>query len=298
MAAPTELFVGRRPFASVRAAVDAYKALPLAERCAPGGVVLTIAGGTYPEGLHLGREDSGCHAAAPLILRADPFDRTQVVFHGGVEIPLGAFRRSVWRASASETVWQADLRSVPGGTELAASSGDFQQGWVCANANGSRTEFFFGGTAMTLARHPNKQEGSEAWQYMRQGAVLSRRSFAAGTDDTADGRAVAPDPPWAAANESEGLWAQGFFSWDWADSFVKVAQVSRSTQQRPPIVDIERPPAYPLKSGSRYILLNSKALLDVSPATDPLRSHRHLFGGMPITHRTGCLNTGSRRVLH
>lgn len=84
---------------------------------------------------------------------------------------------------------------------------------------------------MTLARHPNKQAGSGTWQYLRQGEVRSARSFAAGTDDTAGGRAVAPDPPWAAAGESEGLWAQGFFSWDWADSFVKVSRVSRPAQR-------------------------------------------------------------------
>jgi hypothetical protein len=118
---------------------------------------------------------------------------------------------------------------------------------------------------MTLARHPNKMQGTGTWQYMRQGEVLSARSFAAGTDDTMDGQPVPADPPWAnISGEGEGLWAQGFFSWDWADSFVSVSQVHTAQQGQQPVIDIDAAPPYPLHKGSRYLLLNSKALLDAA----------------------------------
>jgi hypothetical protein len=76
------------------------------------------------------------------------------VLHGGVEVPAVAFRRSARRGAANETVWRADLGSVPGGAALAASSAAFHTGWVCANANGSRAEFFFGGAAFLLCFRP------------------------------------------------------------------------------------------------------------------------------------------------
>jgi hypothetical protein len=153
-----ELFVGHssssstsneRRFATVRAAVAAIHTLPRSVRCASGGVTITITGGVHSGGIGLMSEDSGCDTSTPLVIRADPADSTPVVVHAGIEVPPGAFRKAARLQHTNLTVWKADLGALAGGQELAASSGNFQRGWVCANANGSRSEFFFGGQVNT-----------------------------------------------------------------------------------------------------------------------------------------------------
>ena len=116
---------------------------------------------------------------------------------------------------------------------------------------------FFGGKAMTLARYPNKEAGSEIWQYLRQGDSLSNSSFAAGTDDTTGDKPIAASliTEWRA--ETDTLWAHGFWSWDWADSFVKVSSVGSDGS----VQLAGGAPAFGLKTGSRYLMTNAKSLV-------------------------------------
>jgi hypothetical protein len=101
--------------------------------------------------------------------------------------------------------------------DLAKTTSNFATGWTCANGN--RTELFFGGRAMTLARYPNKETGSEIWQYLRQGDSLTNSSFAAGTDDTTGDKPIAASLSAQWRTETDTLWAHGFWSWDWAGEY-------------------------------------------------------------------------------
>ena len=232
-ALPLELFVdaergygdsatggAEAPFSSLGDAVAAVRAVPRAQRCAGGGATVTIAGGVYGGSANhfsLTDADSGC-PGAPVVFRAAPGDSRPVVVHAGAPVPPSAFSKDSTTPSGL-TIWKADLGAL-GLAELAKTSGHFRKGWNCANGN--RTELFFGGNAMTLARHPNKAAGSATWQYLRQGATISPTSFDPGTDDTTGGKPVDPTP-WA--KEAGDLWVHGFWSWDWADSFAKVTRI-------------------------------------------------------------------------
>ena len=110
---------------------------------------------------------------------------------------------------------------------------------------------------MTLARYPNKETGSEIWQYLRQGDSLSDTSFAAGTDDTTGGKPIAASLSAQWRTETDTLWAHGFWSWDWADSFVKIASLGGDGS----VHLAGSAPHFGLKQGSRYVMINAKSLV-------------------------------------
>jgi hypothetical protein len=244
-------------FRDVASAVAAMRALPREQRC---GATVTIAGGIYTgeaNAFRLTEDDSGC-AGDPVVYRADPNDPEPVVLSGGAQIEPSAFKIG-GHTSSGLPIWEVDLAPL-GLSGLASTSAQFHTGWVCANGN--RTELFFGGNAMVLARHPNKHNDG-TWQYLRQGASLSTTTFTAGTDDTAAGANISADAAWLKGLGSDGsAWVHGFFSWDWADSFAPVKAVRSDPSDHGVSVDLEVAPAYGLKPGSRYLFLNSMSLLD------------------------------------
>jgi hypothetical protein len=245
----------QRPFRTVGAAVAAIRSLP--KQCGTSGslaVRVTIAGGLYggpDNSLELDALDSGC-AETPVIFRADPGDPVPVTLHGGAALSPASFRRA--GTIRGRTVYSVDLRSL-GLAELARSSSNFQTGWSCAN--GERTELFFAGVPMHLARHPNISPDG-VWQWMRQGATVNSSSFEPGTNDASSGEPVHVDLQWAG---ERSMWAHGFWSWDWADEFVAVSSVGGSDANATTI-QLRAAPKYGLKRGSRYMLLNGLSLLD------------------------------------
>ena len=104
--------------------------------------------------------------------------------------------------------------------------------------------------------------GTQVWQYLRQGETLNATSFAVGTDDTAGGKAIT-DEPWI-TELGNHTWVHGFFSFDWADTFLPVKAVSSSNNGTVATVHVQLAtvPHYGLRAGSRYLFLNSKSLLD------------------------------------
>jgi hypothetical protein len=123
-------------FLSVGDAVAAVRGLPRAQRCAPGGVTVTIAGGVYGgehNRLDLGAADSGC-PGTPVVYRAAPHDSIPVLLHGGASVPPSAFKKEGTKTSSGLTVWSADLANL-GLAALAETSANFNLGWVCGNGN-------------------------------------------------------------------------------------------------------------------------------------------------------------------
>ena len=234
---------------SISDAVDAIRNLPASQRAM--GVVVTIAGGDYmgvSNHLTLGPSDSGLRHA-PIIFQADADDPVPVKMHGGINIPPPAFERA-GTAPNGLPIWRADLK----GLGLTRLTSFFNTGWTCANGN--RTEMFFQGQPMTLARHPNK-DGSGVWQYFRVGSV-SDDEFGAGTDDTTS-KPVPADAPWL--NDSHSLWVHGFWNQDWQDTFEKVGSVVSNSSGL--FYRLAEPgTAIRPAAGARYVLLNAKSLLD------------------------------------
>ena len=258
-----------RPFGTLAAAIMAVRTLPQRQRC---GLVVTIAGGVYggvDNLFRLTEADNGC-VGQPIVYRADPNSNESVVLHGGAEIPPTSFKANGSTTSGLK-VWAADLAEVGLGA-LAATSGSFLPGWfpgpapARSCANGNRTELFFGGHAMTLARHPNKKAGAATldqgiWQYLRVSAhgLMTPTLFKIGTDDT-DGKKPPADAPFL-HDLGRQTFAHGFWSFDWADSFAPVKSVTANSSGA--FVELATAPAFgPPKIGARFVLMNSKSLLD------------------------------------
>lgn len=254
------------PFRSLQAAQTAIRDLPRSARCR--GVTVTIHPGVYShtEPLSMGSLDSGCSATAPIIYQAAAQQPNSVRIDGGVRVPSESFK-----PVAGKPFLQAILPSgVP------ASTG-FNRGWQ--NCTGcKRTELFFGSAEslqpMVEARHPNVgPDGTCRW--MRQGKVINSTTFEAGTE----GGAPTNVSQWASA---QGLWAHGFWHYDWADTYERVLSISPSpsTMSGATANDwsytIDRAPHYGLAEGSRYYLVGALELLD-SPGEYMITNDRVYF---------------------
>jgi hypothetical protein len=113
---------------------------------------------------------------------------------------------------------------------------------------------------MVEARHPNiGPDGTCRW--MRQGKVINSTTFEAGTE----GGAPTNVSQWANA---QGLWAHGFWHYDWADTYERVLSISPSssianeTPANEWVYTIDRAPHYGLAAGSRYYVVGALELLD------------------------------------
>ena len=101
---------------------------------------------------------------------------------------------------------------LPGGKKL---FGGFLQpdnpgGNTMGRCTSHQAELFFGGNAMTLARYPNKSpEGKTQW------LKISKVNDVQGEFQVADENVL----NWA---EEPDAWIHGYWSYDWADSYLQV----------------------------------------------------------------------------
>lgn len=59
------------------------------------------------------------------------------------------------------------------------------------------------------------------------------------------------------SGRADCTWRCSFWTWDWADSFVKIQSIAPNGT-----IELDAAPPYGLKQGSRYLMTNAKALLD------------------------------------
>lgn len=235
-----------RPLASPQQAQKRILAAKQSGALASGGATVYLRAGTYrlKESWNLAAEDSGTEQA-PIVYRA--LEGETVRLSGSVS--LSGFKAVVdpkvlaqLEESARAKVVQLDLRSL-GITRYGSLTGQ-----------GKRPELFFNGRPMTLARWPNRD-------YLRVGDLKGQKTIAMwgtirGTKDgkfTYDG-----DRPnrWKAERE---VWLYGFWFWDWADSYQRVASID--TQNR--VFTIAPPDShYGYRKGQRYYALNLLSEID------------------------------------
>ena len=119
--------------------------------------------------------------------------------------------KTAWRA-VNENVYSVDLLAL--GAEKSWFGGFLQPDNPGGNTMGRCTshqaELFFGGNAMTLARYPNKSpEGKTQW------LKISKVNDVQGEFQVADENVL----NWA---EEPDAWIHGYWSYDWADSYLQV----------------------------------------------------------------------------
>lgn len=187
-----------------------------------------------------GGQDGGT-AQYPITYTSAPGARVRLM--GGPSIPASA-----WRPYKG-SILQADLG--PQGLNLA------QYGFGSLAAGGLGTcddtgmEFFWNNTPMTLARWPNIAANG-TWQWANIATVDSALAFT--TDST---RALS----W---NNQPNAWVHGYWSFDWADSYVAIANVTAVNGGTAAQITVSSstPPLYGFEAKARFMGVNMLSELD------------------------------------
>ncbi len=121
-------------------------------------------------------------------------------------------------------------------------------------SSGSRPELYFNGKPMTLARWPN-----EGW--LRTGELKGEQPFAVWgvVPGNYDGRFTFDYDRADRWKDERDLWLYGYWFWDWADGYERVASVDLENR-----VLTTTPPyhGYGFRSNQRYRVVNALAELD------------------------------------
>jgi len=243
------------PLRTVEGAQEAVRAYRQANGLPRGGVTVWLRGGVYSQRrtLHFTAEDGG-KEGAPVVYKAYPAE--SVLFSGGQEIrfePLGNSNIKARIRAPHDQIVQADLK--------AQGVDDF--GSRKATGFGRATqpaplELFFNGEPMTLARYPNDQ------QWMRIVSVPQTGDTAFGGDERTGqgvryGRFVYAEDRVAGWLKNDEIWLQGYWTWDWADSFVKVERIDVAKKE---FILCEPHGAYGYSPDHRYFAMNILEELD------------------------------------
>lgn len=237
--APTD---GDGPFATLERARDEIRAVKARDGLLDGGITVYLRGGVYPREatFELTAEDGGA-PNAPVVYRAYDDERPRLM--GGRVVD--GFRpvtdpavRARFQEDARENVVELDLTALG-----IADYGALKRRAFGRNPMPAPLELFFDGIPMQLARWPNDD-------WTRIAAVPDGRhggNFAYEGDRPAG---------WADADD---IWLQGYWYWDWADSFERVAAIDREAR----IVTTAEPHGvYGYRERARFYFLNVLEELD------------------------------------
>ena len=262
-----------QPVATLARARDLVRAARAAGKVAADGATVWVHGGRYElaQPLEFTAADSG-RLIAPVVYRAAAGEA--VTLSGARTVPAFApvtdadvLARLV--PAARGQVVQADLKAL-GLTEL---------GHPVAVAQ--RLELFYDDQPMTLARWPNagfaKVAGvSDAEPMKVHGISGSKRGVL-----TYEGERPAR---WAAEPE---LWLHGYWFWDWADSFMKVAAIDAAAK-RLTLAPPEH--GYGYRAGQRFYALNALCELDAPGEWYVDRARGVLYFWPPAAGKRACVS--------
>jgi hypothetical protein len=244
-----------KPFATLEAAREAVRKLKADGQLPRGGLTVWLHGGdhTRTNTLSLATADSGT-PDAPITWRAYSDEAPRL---------LGGRRLSGWRpvsdatmlarlaASARGKVVECDLRAL-GITDF----GEMKSRGFARPTTPAHCELFFDGKPMTLARWPNEGE----WEKLAGFPEGSGQGDSHGGQigKLEGGFLYAGDRP-AAWKDTSDLWVHGYWSWDWANSYERVASLDpaqRLVKTAPPYGQ------YGFRKGQRFCFLNILEELD------------------------------------
>lgn len=271
---PTELFVApggsdtspgtvRKPLKTLEGARDALRRLRRDGRISQEGAVVTVRAGTYTltRSFSLFAEDSGTPAGR-ILYRAAP--GANVRLQGGKSV-------SGWRAVADPAVLarldppargrvlQADLKA-----QGIADFGALKRRGMGVPGAVAGLELFCDEDPMPLAAWPN----GDGWAATAAGA---EGRFTVDTDRIAR---------WAAAPD---LWVHGYWTYDWADSYEKVAAVDVAKKE---LATVAPHGVYGYQPKRRYRVLNLLEELD-APGEWYLDRERGLLYFWPPSEKPG-----------
>lgn len=245
------------PFRTPERARDAVRALKQANGLPRGGITVYFRKGIYPveHTVSFTADDSGTEKS-PIIYRACPDE--EVRFTGGRAVtnfePLTDPEALSRIAKVYHPhIFQADLNSL-GITDY----GTLKPTGFGRKIEPSAMELFFNGQPMTLARYPNDNE----WMHIAS-VPQTGDSIFGGDERTGRGvhrgRFAYQENRPSKWLKNDDIWLQGFWTWDWADSYVKVGRIDAARKEF-----ILQPPhgVYGYSPEQRYYALNIMEELD------------------------------------
>lgn len=244
-----------KPFATLERARDAIRGLQQNSKLPPRGLTVWLRGGDFvrTNALELTAADSGT-AAAPITWQAYGEERARLI--GGRTLtgfaPVtdpGVLNR--FDAPVRAHVQVLDLQAQ-GITEF----GEMKSRGFSRASTPAHCELFFGGRPMTLARWPN--EG--AWEKIAGFPETAGKGDDHGgkIGDLPGGFLYTGERPrrW---QDTTDLWVHGYWAWDWANSYERVAELDRDRhflRTAPPHG------LYGFRKGQRFQFLNILEELD------------------------------------
>ena len=238
-----------------------------AVRPAPAGATVLIRGDCFPvdasgafDGtgavLSLGPVDSGA-PGAPVTWAAWPGASARLL--GGVAIPAAAWAPAGAAAPVPGTL-MADLGA--GGVDAAKWGLGSLAGGGLGQCVDTMAELFFNGAPQYLARFPNVDPSSGAWEWLEISRVMDKENTF-----VVNGTGAEHALQWGSAASSPGgaPWVHGFWSYDWADSYTRVKSVTSDGQGGAEItIDPSTPPVYGFLPKARFMGVNILSELDFS----------------------------------
>ena len=250
------------PFATLARAQTSVRA---AQPAAPPGITVYIQGdcisrdatGVFSNAslLTLTAADSGASPDAPTTWTSW-IGGAPARLLGGLIIPSSAWSPASASAPVAAGTVVADLSEA--GLDVAR----FGFGALGAGGLGScadtAMELFVDGAAQVLARYPNIVDG--VWQWIEIDKVEDSM-----TEYTIDGAAAARALTWpTASSPGASAWVHGYWSFDWADSYCEVKNVTRDGQNATLRIEPQTNPVYGFLPKARFYGVNILSELDAA----------------------------------
>lgn len=243
------------PFGTLERARDAVRAAKQAGSDRGGAMTVWLRGGDFvrTNALALSAADSGTESA-PIVWRAYGDERVRLLggrILNGFQAVKDSAVLSRLDEAARNHVLQLDLRA-----QGISNFGEMHSRGFGRATTPAHCELFFGHRPMTLARWPN-EGGWEKLAGFPAGAGKGD-DHGGSIGDLPGGFTYAGDRPrrW---KETSDLWVHGFWAWDWANSYERVASIDLEKR----IVKTAAPHGlYGFRAGQRFCWLNVLEELD------------------------------------
>ena len=229
------------PFTTLEAARNAIRALKQKGAGTGEGTTVLIAPGVYTQAsFKLQEEDSGT-AEAPIVYRGAGREATRL--RGGLALSEFASVDDTATAERFDEAARAHIRVADLAAAGVTDFGTLKRRGFGSGAAPMPLELFFNGQPMTLARWPNDDfvhiagvpDGADSGKFLYEGERPNR---------------------W---KQLEDIWVHGYWTWDWADSYEKVASLDRAKRE---ITTVAPHGVYGYKEKARYYFLNVLDELD------------------------------------
>ncbi len=212
------------PFATIERARDEIRALRQQSGLPAGGVTVLVGDGDYKikDTFRLAADDSGTEDA-PIIYRAA--EGASPRFNAGARISgFHPVRDQAILARLPEEARGEVQQMNLGGTGL----GTFEPGG-CASGRGFKThpllELYFNGDPMPISRWPN-----EGYVKIADVLIYDGHECHGFIGSTQGLLSYAEDRP-ARWKDEKNIWLYGYWFWDWADSYEKVASIDAQKKE-------------------------------------------------------------------